>query len=47
MQSICNLTEYLCCTYVNAIIWITGNLNLPNINYELKTVVSNACPLEF
>ena len=45
-QSICNLIEYLCCTFVNAIIWITGDFNLPNINWELNTVVSNAYPLE-
>ena len=42
MQSICNLIEYLCCTYVNAIIRITGDFNF---NWELNTVVSNAYPL--
>ena len=39
MQNICNLIEYLCCTYVKAIIWITGAFNLQNINWELNTVV--------
>jgi len=39
MQTVCNLIEYLCCKFENAVIWITGDL--PNISWYLNSVVSN------
>ena len=46
MQNVCNLIEHLCCKYENAVIWITGDFNLPNISWNLNSVVSNAYPIE-
>ena len=46
MQNVCNLIERLCCEYENAVMWITGDFNFPNINWDLNSVVSNAYPLE-
>lgn len=46
MKNVCNLIEQLCCKYVNAVMWITGDFNLPNINWNLNSVVSNEYSLE-
>ena len=45
MQNVCNLIEHLCYEYENAVMWITGDFNFPNINWDLNSVVSNAYPL--
>ena len=34
MESLCQLFESICSTYPETPIWITGDMNLPNINWE-------------
>jgi len=46
MQNLCNLIEHLCCKFENAVIWIIDDFNLPNISWDLKSIVSNAYPIE-
>ena len=36
----------LCIKYEYAVLWVTGDFNLPNINWSLNTVTSSAYPLD-
>ena len=45
MQNLCKLIEDLYIKYKEAIIWITGDFNLPNIDWDLYSVTDNAYPL--
>ena len=40
MQSLCNLLDKMYVTYKIAVIWITGDLNLPNVDWVNNTVSS-------
>ena len=42
MQNICQLIAEICSKYRSAIIWITGDMNLPNINWNLNSVTGNS-----
>jgi len=46
MQNLCKLIEDLYIAYKEAIIWITGDFNLPNIDWITNSVVDNAYPLD-
>ena len=46
MQNVCKLTEDLYIAYKEANIWITGDFNLPNIDWSTNSVVDNAYPLD-
>jgi len=37
MQNVCKVIESLCIKYENAVLWVTGDFNLPNINWSLNT----------
>jgi len=41
-----NLIEDLYIKYKDSTIWITGDFNLPNIDWNLNSVVNNAYPLD-
>ena len=45
MQILCKLIEDLYIKYKEAIFWITGDFNLPNIDWDLLSVTDNAYPL--
>jgi len=44
MQNICHLIAEIRSKYKGAIIWITGDMNLPNINWNLNSVTGNSYP---
>jgi len=46
MQSLCKTIEEIYCTYTNAVIWITGDVNLPNVDWVNNTVTRPTYSLE-
>ena len=46
MQNLCQLISEIHSKYKNAVIWITGDFNLPDINWSLNSVTSNSYPLD-
>ena len=45
MESLCQLFESICSTYPETPIWITGDMNLPNIDWETFCVTNNSYPV--
>ena len=41
MKNTCEVIENLCCKYENADMWITGDFNLPNIDWSLSSIVGS------
>ena len=46
MQNVCKVIENLCSKYENAVMWVTGDFNLPNIDWSSNSVVGSTYPLE-
>ena len=46
MQNLCQFISEIHSKYKNAVIWITGDFNLPDINWSLNSVTSNSYPLD-
>jgi len=46
MENICKVTEYLCIKYENAVLWVTGDFNLPNIDWSLNATTGSTYPVE-
>ena len=46
MQNVCKLIEDLYIAHKEANIWITGDFNLPNIEWCTNSVVDNGYPLD-
>jgi len=44
MENICKVIEYLCIE--NAVLWVTGDFNLPNIDWRLYTTTRSTYPVE-
>jgi len=45
MENLCQALELLCSRYPNLPIWIGGDLNLPNIDWESLTTTDSAYSL--
>lgn len=45
IENLCNLFESLCVTYPDTPIWIAGDMNLPNIDWESFCVTNNSYPI--
>ena len=37
MKNICKAIEHLCIKYEEAVLWVTGDFNLPNNDWNLNT----------
>ena len=44
MQKLCHLIAEIHAKYKNAVIWITGDFNLPDINWYLNSATNNSYP---
>jgi len=45
MENLCQALETLCTTYPYLPIWIGGDINLPNIDWENLTITDSTYPL--
>ena len=45
IENLCKAFESLCLTYLDIPIWIAGDLNLPNIDWENYCIVDNVYPV--
>ena len=46
MHNLCQFIKEIHNKYIDDVIWITADFNLPNINWDLNSVTSNAYPLD-
>ena len=46
MHNLCQIIAEIYSTYKNAVIWITGDFNLPDINWNYNSVTNNSYPLD-
>ena len=46
MQNVCKIIENLCIKYEKAVLWVTGDFNLPNTKCSLNTAVGSSYPLD-
>ena len=46
MQIVYKIIENLCIKYKKAVLWVTGDFNLPNINWSLNTAIGSSYPLD-
>ena len=46
VHNLCQIISDIYNTYKNAVIWITGDFNLPDINWNYNSVTNNSYPLD-
>ena len=46
MHNLCQIIAEKHNTHKNAVIWITGDFNLPDINWNFNSVTNNSYPLD-
>jgi len=47
MENLCQVLQNICLSNSDTPIWIAGDINLPNVDWESLCVVNNVYPIDF